>query len=172
MIEAESAAYAAFGIGNHGGAFGASKRSDASTNAAREAIADLVGAPSPQGVVLGPSSTALAYRFAQALGRTWRAGDEIVVTRLDHEANVRPWVQEAERLGVTVRWAEPDLTTLDLPDGIGDVAAHAKDPAGRRDRRLERRRDPPGCQGDRGHCACGGFAGVRRRRARHTAWPG
>ena len=65
--------------------------------------------------MLGPSSTALAYRFAQALGRTWRAGDEIVVTRLDHEANVRPWVQEAERLGVTVRWAEPDLTTLDLP---------------------------------------------------------
>jgi cysteine desulfurase family protein (TIGR01976 family) len=114
VIEAESAAYAG-GLGNHGGAFAASKRSDALTNAAREAVADLLGAPSPQGVVLGPSSTALAYRFAQALGRTWRPGDEIVVTRLDHEANVRPWVQEAERVGVTVRWADPDLTTLDLP---------------------------------------------------------
>src|SRR3954471_2484707 len=114
VIEAESAAYAA-GIGNHGGAFAASKRSDALTNAAREAVADLVGAPSAQGVVLGPSSTALAYRFAQALGRTWRPGDEIVVTRLDHEANVRPWVQEAERDGVSVRWADPDPDTLDLP---------------------------------------------------------
>jgi cysteine desulfurase family protein (TIGR01976 family) len=114
VIDAESAAYAA-GLGNHGGAFAASKRSDALTSAAREAVADLVGAPSPQGVVLGPSSTALAYRFAQALGRTWRPGDEIVVTRLDHDANVRPWVQEAGRAGVTVRWADPDLTTLDLP---------------------------------------------------------
>ncbi len=116
VIEAESAAYAA-GIGNHGGAFAASKRSDALTAAARAAVADLVGAPSPQGVVLGPSSTALAYRFAQALGNTWVAGDEVVVTRLDHEANVRPWVQEAQRQGVTVRWADPDLDTLDLPTG-------------------------------------------------------
>jgi cysteine desulfurase family protein (TIGR01976 family) len=114
VIEAESAAYAA-GIGNHGGAFAASKRSDALTAAARVAVADLVGAPSPQGVVLGPSSTALAYRFAQALGHTWADGDEIVVTRLDHEANVRPWVQEAQRRGVSVRWADPDLETLDLP---------------------------------------------------------
>ncbi len=114
VIDAESAAYAG-GLGNHGGAFAASKRSDALTAAARTAVADLVGAPSPQGVVLGPSSTALAYRFAQALGRTWQPGDEVVVTRLDHEANVRPWVQEAQRTGVTVRWADPDTTTLDLP---------------------------------------------------------
>jgi cysteine desulfurase family protein (TIGR01976 family) len=114
VIDAESAAYAG-GLGNHGGAFAASKRSDALTAAARAAVADLVGAPSPQGVVLGPSSTALAYRFAQALGRTWQPGDEVVVTRLDHEANVRPWVQEAQRTGVTVRWADPDTTTLDLP---------------------------------------------------------
>ena len=119
VIEAESKAYAG-GIGNHGGAFAASKRSDALTAAARAAVADLVGAPSPQGVVLGPSSTALAYRFAQALGRTWQAGDEIVVTRLDHEANVRPWVQEAERAGVSVRWADPEPDTLDLP--VGAVA--------------------------------------------------
>ncbi len=114
VIEAEGSAYAA-GIGNHGGAFAASRRSDALTTAAREAVSDLVGAPSPQGVVLGPSSTALAYRAAEALARTWRSGDEIVLTRLDHEANVRPWVQAAGRAGVTVRWAEPDLDTLDLP---------------------------------------------------------
>jgi cysteine desulfurase family protein (TIGR01976 family) len=114
VIDAESAAYAA-GLGNHGGAFAASRRSDALTAAARAAVADLLGAPSPQGVVLGPSSTALTYRFAQALARTWRPGDEIVLTRLDHEANVRPWVQEAARAEITVRWADPDLATLDLP---------------------------------------------------------
>jgi cysteine desulfurase family protein (TIGR01976 family) len=114
VIDAESAAYRA-GLGNHGGAFAASRRSDALTNAAREAVADLLCAPSPQGVVLGPSSTSLTYRFAQALARGWRAGDEVVVTRLDHDANVRPWVQAADRTGAVVRWADPELVTLDLP---------------------------------------------------------
>src|SRR3954451_19977929 len=90
VIDAESAAYAA-GIANHGGAFAASRRSDALTAAARQAVADLVGAPSPQGVVLGPSSTALAHRAAEGLARLWPRGEEIVLTRLDHEANVRPW---------------------------------------------------------------------------------
>jgi cysteine desulfurase family protein (TIGR01976 family) len=116
VIDAESAAYAG-GLGNHGGAFAASRRSDALTAAARAAVADLLGAPSPQGVVLGPSSTSLTYRFAQALARTWHAGDEIVLTRLDHEANVRPWVQAAGSAGVSIRWADPDLATLDLPTG-------------------------------------------------------
>ena len=114
VIEAESAAYRA-GIGNHGGAFAASRRSDELSAAARAAIADLVGAASPDGVVLGPSTTALTYRFANALSKRWQPGDEIVLTRLDHDANVRPWVQAAARAGVTVRWAEPVLPTLDLP---------------------------------------------------------
>src|SRR3954451_22294399 len=74
VIDAESAAYAA-GIGNHGGALAASRRPDALPAAAREAVADLVGAPSPQGGVLGPSSTALAYRAAEALARTWHRGE-------------------------------------------------------------------------------------------------
>src|SRR4051794_41620697 len=92
VIDAESAAYAA-GIGNHGGAFAASRRSDALTAAARAAVADLVGAPSPSGVVLGPSTTALVYPFAEAPARAWRARDEIVLTPPDHDANVRPWAQ-------------------------------------------------------------------------------
>ncbi len=114
VIDAEGAAYAA-GIGNHGGAFAASRRSDALTAAARAAITDLVGAPSSEGVVLGPSTTALIYRFAEVLARTWRPGDEIVLTRLDHDANVRPWVQAAARAQVKVRWADPVLPSLDLP---------------------------------------------------------
>jgi cysteine desulfurase family protein (TIGR01976 family) len=127
VIEAESAAYAA-GIGNHGGAFAASRRSDALTVAARAAVADLVGAPSSAGVVLGPSTTALIYRFAEALAKTWRPNDEIVLTRLDHDANVRPWVQAARRAQVRVRWADPVLPSLDLPT---DVLAELLGPATR-----------------------------------------
>jgi cysteine desulfurase family protein (TIGR01976 family) len=114
VIDAVSAAWAA-GIGNHGGAFAASRRSDAHTEAARRAIADLVGAPDPRGVVLGPNMTTLTYRLAGALAATWRPGDEVVLTRLDHDANVRPWVQAAARAGVTVRFVDPVLSTLDLP---------------------------------------------------------
>ncbi|MCW2946614.1 MAG: cysteine desulfurase-like protein [Actinoallomurus sp.] len=113
VIEAIAAVYRA-GIGNAGGAFPASDRSDVIVAAAREAVADLVGGD-PRGVVLGPNMTTLTYRFAYALSRTWRAGDEIVVSRLDHDANVRPWVQAAERAGVTVRWAEVDLPSGELP---------------------------------------------------------
>jgi cysteine desulfurase family protein (TIGR01976 family) len=117
VIEAESAAYAG-GIGNHGGAFAASRRSDAITAGARAAVADLLGAPSSSGVVLGPSTTALVYRFAEALSRAWRPGDEIVLTRLDHDANVRPWVQAAASADVRVRWADPIRPSLDLPTEV------------------------------------------------------
>lgn len=121
VIDAESATYAA-GIGNHGAYFAASKRSDAASRAAREGIVDLVGAPAVEGVALGPSMTALTYRFADGLSKTWKPGDEIVVTRLDHDANVRPWVQAAERAGVTVRWAVPTLPDVELP--VEAVAEH------------------------------------------------
>lgn len=114
VIEAESATYAA-GIGNHGGFFAASGRSDAATRAAREGIVDLVGAPSVEGVALGPSMTALTYRFADGLSKTWAPGDEVVVTRLDHDANVRPWVQAAARAGATLKWAVPTLPEVELP---------------------------------------------------------
>jgi cysteine desulfurase family protein (TIGR01976 family) len=102
------------GIGNAGGAFPASARSEAIVAACRAAVADLVGGD-PDGVVLGPNMTTLTYRLAAALGAGWGAGDEVVVTRLDHDANVRPWLQVAARHGATVRWAEVDLVTGELP---------------------------------------------------------
>ena len=73
----------------------------------RSAIADLLGAD-PRGVVHGRSATALTYDFSRTLARTWSAGDEIVLCELDHDSNVRPWVQAAERAGVTVRWLRLD----------------------------------------------------------------
>ena len=113
VTEAISAAYRA-GIGNLGGAFAASGRSGAIVAAARAAIADLVGG-TPEGVIFGPSATALAYRIADALSRGWTAGDDIVVSRLDHDSNVRPWIQAAVRSGVDIKWAEADLVTGELP---------------------------------------------------------
>jgi cysteine desulfurase family protein (TIGR01976 family) len=113
VIEAIAAAYRA-GIGNLGGAFAASDRAGEITAGARAAVADLVGGIA-DGIVFGPSATALAYRTADALSRAWTAGDDIVVSRLDHDSNVRPWIQVAGRAGVTVHWAEADLVSGELP---------------------------------------------------------
>jgi cysteine desulfurase family protein (TIGR01976 family) len=113
VIEAIADAYRS-GIGNVGGTFPASDRSGAIVAECRQALADLTGG-SPDGVVLGPNMTTLTYRLAEALSRRWEPGDEIVVSRLDHDANIRPWLQAAARRGATVRWAEVDLATTELP---------------------------------------------------------
>jgi cysteine desulfurase family protein (TIGR01976 family) len=113
VISAISSAYEA-GLGNSDGAFPASARSDDIIHQCRLAVADLVGGD-PAGVVLGPNMTTLTYRFAGALGTGWAPGDEVIVSRLDHDANVRPWVQAAERAGARVRWAEVDAATGELP---------------------------------------------------------
>jgi cysteine desulfurase family protein (TIGR01976 family) len=115
VIEAIADAYRA-GIGNAGGAFPASKRSDAILAECRRALADLTGAD-PAGVILGPNMTTLTYRLAETLSQLWQPGDEVVVSRLDHDANVRPWVQAAARRGAIVRWAEVDPSTAELPSG-------------------------------------------------------
>jgi cysteine desulfurase family protein (TIGR01976 family) len=84
---------------------------------ARRAMADLLGAD-PSGIVFGRSATQLTYDFSRTLARTWSPGDEVVVTRLDHDANIRPWVQS----GATVRWAEFDPETGELTvDAIRSV---------------------------------------------------
>ena len=113
VIEAIADAYRS-GIGNVGGTFPASGRSGSILAECRQALADLTGA-SPDGVILGPNMTTLTYRLADTLSRRWEPGDEVVVSRLDHDANVRPWVQAAARRGATVRWAEVDISTTELP---------------------------------------------------------
>lgn len=114
VIEAISDAYRA-GLSNVGAPFESSERSVGIVAEARAAIADLVGAPDPACVTFGPSMTALTYRFAGTLATGWTPGDEIVVTQLDHDANVRPWVQHAQRAGAVVRTAELDPLTGELP---------------------------------------------------------
>ncbi|MFC7344019.1 cysteine desulfurase-like protein [Saccharopolyspora griseoalba] len=121
VIEAMSDAYRA-GLSNVGAPFESSERSAGLVAEARAAVADLVGAPDPACVTFGPTTTALTYRFAATLSAGWNPGDEVVVTQLDHDANVRPWVQHAQRAGAAVRTAELDPVTGELPvDGVVDL---------------------------------------------------
>ncbi|WDG27339.1 cysteine desulfurase-like protein [Streptomyces sp. CA-278952] len=85
----------------------------------RQAMADLLGAD-PGGIVYGRSATQLTYDFSRTLSRAWRPGDEVVVSRLDHDANIRPWVHAAEQAGAVVRWADFDPSTGELaPEAVG-----------------------------------------------------
>jgi cysteine desulfurase family protein (TIGR01976 family) len=114
-IEAIAAFMRSGGMSNQGGEFDAARQVDSLMLEARATMGELLGGD-PRGVVFGPSMTTLTLSFAAAVGRTLQRGDEIVCTRLDHDANVAPWLIAAERAGATVRFAEPpDLDTLDLP---------------------------------------------------------
>jgi cysteine desulfurase family protein (TIGR01976 family) len=99
---------------NHGGPFAAAQATEECVEECRAAVGRLLGA-APDDVAFGPSMTALTMRLSAAVGRTLAPGDEVVVTRLDHDANVRPWVIAAERAGAIVRWAEPERGSLALP---------------------------------------------------------
>lgn len=91
----------------------AQRNAEEAVAAFRAAYADLLGVPT-DGVVHGRSATALVYDISRALAKQWGPGDEVVVTRLDHDSNVRPWVQAAEAKGVTVRWIDVDPGTAEL----------------------------------------------------------
>lgn len=101
---------------NRGGAFTASRETDELVDEAHAAAADFLGAHHPGEIAFGPNMTTLTYAVSRALGRDLAPGDEIVVTRLDHDANVAPWLAVAEDRGLVVRWIElaDDRATLDL----------------------------------------------------------
>jgi cysteine desulfurase family protein (TIGR01976 family) len=103
------------GLSNRGTVTDAERRADEIVTGARAAVADLLGAD-PRGVVFGRSMTQLTFDFARTLSRGWGPGDEVVVTRLDHDANIRPWVLAAARAGATVRWLDFDPDTAELDD--------------------------------------------------------
>src|SRR5262249_918785 len=103
---------------NHGGLFATSRESDGILAGAHEAVADLLNAPSSAQVVFGPNMTTLTFQVTRAIARTLRPGDEVLVTRLDHDANVTPWVLAARDAGATVGYVDvrPEDCTLDLDD--------------------------------------------------------
>ena len=101
---------------NHGGMFRTSRASDAIVAEARQALADFLNAASPREIVFGPNMTTLTFHISRSLARTLQPGDELVVTRLDHDANISPWLMVAQDRGCTVRlvdFREQDCT-LDM----------------------------------------------------------
>jgi cysteine desulfurase family protein (TIGR01976 family) len=108
-------------IANRGRVTAAERLADDVVRGARQAVADLLGAD-PRGVVFGRSATQLTFEVSRALAAGWGPGDEVVVSRLDHDANVRPWVIAAEAAGATVRWAAFDPATGELTaDDVAEV---------------------------------------------------
>ncbi|WP_327113534.1 cysteine desulfurase-like protein [Streptomyces sp. NBC_01341] len=103
-------------LANRGGLTEGGRNAEAIVVGARRALADLLGAE-PGAVVFGRSATQLVYDLARTLAKGWGPGDEVVVSRLDHDSNVRPWVQAAESAGATVRWADFDPATGELEAG-------------------------------------------------------
>lgn len=103
---------------NHGGAYATSRRSDAMIEEAHRAMADMLGASSPDEIVFGPNMTSLTFSLSRALGRWLKAGDEIVVTRLDHDADISPWMLLARDTGANLRWVDfrTEDCTLDMDD--------------------------------------------------------
>ncbi len=93
---------------NKGGQFITSHRSDELINQARLAMADFLNAASPTEIIFGVNMTTLTYSLSRAMARTWQPGDEIVITRLDHDANISPWLALAEQ-GIVIKWADFDV---------------------------------------------------------------
>lgn len=99
---------------NTHGHFATSRETDEILLGARERVADFLNAPTPREVVFGANMTTLAFHLSRSLGRRWGAGDEVIVTQLDHQANVAPWRRMAEDRGMTVRVAPFHRDTCQL----------------------------------------------------------
>lgn len=139
VIDAVSGYYSRINA-NSGGVFATSAATDAMVQATREKLARFLNAPRADEIVIGPNMTTLNFALSRALAQTLTPGDEIVLTRMDHDANVSPWLRIAEDHGLTVRWCdiiEPecqlDLNSLEaaLTDRTRIVATvHASNAVG------------------------------------------
>lgn len=118
VVEAIAAALSA-PLSNRGHDYEAQRNAERIVTDARVALADFTAAD-PAGVVFGRSATQLTFEFSRTLAKEWASGDEVVVTRLDHDANIRPWVIAAASVGAEVRWADFDPETAEL--GVEHIA--------------------------------------------------
>ena len=105
MVSAAMSGVLDRGISNHGGSFATSREGEEIVDGARAAVADLVNAGANE-IAFGQNMTSLTFAVSRALAQTWQPGDEIIVTRLDHDANITPWVRAAAERDVTVRWVD------------------------------------------------------------------
>lgn len=101
---------------NAGGSFATSHRSDAMLQSARETVADFLNAPRSDEIVFGPNMTTLMFALSRAIGKTLHVGDEIVLTKMDHDANIAPWLRMAEDHELVIRWVDirTEDCTLDM----------------------------------------------------------
>jgi cysteine desulfurase family protein (TIGR01976 family) len=111
------------GTANSGGAFATSAETDRLSEDAHAAMADLLGGDIGE-IAFGPNMTSLTFAVSRALARQWAPGDEVIVTRLDHDANVTPWVMAARDAGAEIRWLDIDpasgtLRIEELPGLLG-----------------------------------------------------
>lgn len=117
--------YLASGSSNLGGPFLTSYETVEVAENARRALQDLLNAHRPEEIVFGQNMTSLSFAVSRAISRTWQPGDEIVLTRVDHDANISPWLMAAEERDVTVRWLDFDtsdcmLKLHTLPELLSD----------------------------------------------------
>jgi cysteine desulfurase family protein (TIGR01976 family) len=117
VIEAVSH-YLAHTNANQCGHFATSQESDRLLTEAHQGLADFFGADGPDTIVFGQNMTSLTFALSRALSRQWKSSDEVIVTRLDHDANVSPWVLAARDAGASVRYAtiRDEDCTLDLEE--------------------------------------------------------
>ncbi len=112
-------------LSNRGRLTASERNADDTVAAFRAAYADLLGVPAA-GIVHGRSATQLVYDVSRALAKHWRPGDVVVVSRLDHDANVRPWVHAAATVGAELRWLDLDPATADLEPASIEAALTAR----------------------------------------------
>jgi len=107
---------------NDGGVFRTSRLTEERMHDAHSTAAEFLGAPSSQEIVFGLNTTSLLFHFSRMLAREWQPGDEIVVSRMDHDANIAPWLIAAEERGVAVRWLEFDTQSYQYRyEMLGDL---------------------------------------------------
>jgi cysteine desulfurase family protein (TIGR01976 family) len=113
---------------NHGGVFATSRASDAVVDAARAAMADFLNASRPEEIVFGPNMTSLTFNVSRAMAAWFQPGDTIVLTNLDHDANISPWLRMAEDRNCRIRWVDfnPADGTLDQADFQAALALKPK----------------------------------------------
>lgn len=127
-VAAAVASYLTTMNANHGGVFATSIESDAMLDAAHAAVADFLGADDPDCVAFGANMTTLTFALSRALAKTWKPGDEVIVTRLDHDANVTPWVLAARDAGAVVKHISinPEDCTLNLDELKAAISPRTK----------------------------------------------
>jgi cysteine desulfurase family protein (TIGR01976 family) len=114
-------------LSNRGLGIASERNAEDAVAAFRQAHADLLGATA-RGIVYGRSATQLIYDFSRSIAKQWRPGDEVVVTRLDHDANVRPWIQAADAAGAVLRWIdfEPGTCEIDMASVAAAITPRAR----------------------------------------------